>query len=301
MNRLLLIALLLLTACAAAMADPVNVDSLIALRWQKTMVFDLTAAQTAYSDSWTGGESGTFTWVSNLNGKMERRFSQNFNFKSTLKLSFGQTLSQDEETREWSLPKKSTDLIDWENVATFPMQSFVDPYAAFRIESQFVDASVRAKKRYLSPLRLTYSGGGARVFYKKDTDELTSRLGFALRQTIKSVITDSTTLATTDSTLTDGGIESVTDAQFSLHKRIVYIGKLTLYKALFSSQSDETEGTEFDGYWQAVDANFENTLKVSISKVISVLLYNQLLYDKEITKKARIKQTLGLGITYSLW
>ncbi len=301
--RRALFALMIIALAVPALAqnNPVNVDSIIALRWQKTMVFDVQMAQTAYSDSWTGGEAGTFTWVSNLNAKAERRFSHKFNLKSTLKLSYGQTTTQDEESKQWSKPKKSTDLIDWENVATFPLNLVVDPYLALRLESQFLDASYQPKKRYLNPLKLTYSTGVARNFYKKDKDEVSSRLGLALRQLFKNVITDTASLATTDSTLTDGGLESVTDAQLTLGQRVKYVGKLTLYKALFSSQSDEVEGTEFENFWKAIDVNFENSVKVSVSKIMSVFLYNQFLYDKEVSKKGRVKQTLGVGFTFTMW
>ena len=292
---------LLIMGAASGLADPVNVDSLIALRWQKTMVLDITAAQTAYSDSWVGGEAGTFAWVSNLNAKVERRFSQKFNFKSNLRLAFGETTVQDEESKSWSKPKKSTDLIDWENVATFPLQAFVDPYLALRFESQFLDASVAEKKRYFNPKKFTYSGGIARIFYRKEKDELSSRLGLALRQQIHNDIIDLETLETKNNTDTDGGIESVTDAQFTLSKRVGYIGKLSLYKALFSSISDDAEGTDFEGFWKAVDVNLENTLKVSVSKIMTVIMYNQFLYDKEITKKGRVKQTMGVGLTFTMW
>ena len=292
---------LLIMGAASGLADPVNVDSLIELRWQQTMVLDITAAQTAYSDSWVGGEAGTFAWVSNLNAKVERRFSQKFNFKSNLRLAFGQTTVQDEESKSWSKPKKSTDLIDWENVATFPLQAFVDPYLALRFESQFLDASVAEKKRYFNPKKFTYSGGIARIFYRKEKDELSSRLGLALRQQIHNDIINLETLETKNNTDTDGGIESVTDAQITLSKRVAYIGKLSLYKALFSSISDDAEGTEFEGFWKAVDVNLENTLKVSVSKIMTVIMYNQFLYDKEITKKGRVKQTMGVGLTFTMW
>ncbi len=302
MRRIVMLTfVLLIVGAASGLADPVNVDSLIALRWQKTMVLDITAAQTAYSDSWVGGEAGTFSWVSNLNAKVERRFSQKFNFKSNLRLAFGETTVQDEESKSWSKPKKSTDLIDWENVATFPLQAFVDPYLALRFESQFLDASVAEKKRYFNPKKFTYSGGIARIFYRKEKDELSSRLGLALRQQIHNDIIDLETLETKNNTDTDGGIESVTDAQFTLSKRVGYIGKLSLYKALFSSISDDAEGTDFEGFWKAVDVNLENTLKVSVSKIMTVIMYNQFLYDKEITKKGRVKQTMGVGLTFTMW
>jgi len=50
--------------------------------WVTSLVTDLTASQTSYSDSWVGGEAGSISWVSNLNGTVEKAFSPKFNFKS---------------------------------------------------------------------------------------------------------------------------------------------------------------------------------------------------------------------------
>jgi len=289
----LLIAGALLTTAAAA-------EDTTQTGWKRSLNVDVTTTQTSYSDSWVGGEAGSVNWVGNLNGRAEKQLKERLNFKSTLKLSFGQTLTQDADTKDWSKPKKSTDLIDWENVARFTLHSFVDPYAAFRLESQFLDASVAAKKRYFSPIRLTESGGIARKFYERDKDQVVSRLGFALRQTIKSAITDTLTLTVEDSTITDGGLESVTDVVLTLSDRLDYTGKLTLYKALFYSEKDKVKGTPFEDDWKAVDVNWENIIAARLSKIITVNLYTQLAYDKEISKKGRFKETLGIGFVFKL-
>lgn len=278
--------------------------------WKKSLVWDLTATQTSYNDAWVGGEVGSFSWQTNLNGTAQRQFSPSFNFKSTLRTSFGMTSTQDEESGDWSKPKKSTDLIDWENVGSFTLHKFVDPYVAFRLESQFYDGrynnrlfgtTYSTKKLWFSPLKLTESAGGTRKFYEKDNDVIASRLGFAFRQIMQSYIdTTDTALPQVDSTFTDGGFESVTDAVLTLSDKLVYVGKLSLYKAFFFSESDKVKGTEVEDYWKAVDVNFENLLVAKVSKIVAVSFYTQLLYDKQVEKKGRLKQTLALGITYSL-
>jgi len=271
--------------------------------WHTSLVANFQLTQTSYSDSWTGGEAGSVNWLSNMDGSAERQLSPKVNFKSTLRLKFGQTLTQDEGTNKWSKPKKSTDLIDFENVARFTLGGPVDPYAAFRLESQFYDGSVPAKKLYLSPLKLTESGGIAHEFYKTEDEAVISRFGAALRQIFKTTVVDLGTLETEDSTITDGGLESVTDATLKFAKNIQYVGKLTLYKALFSSESDREAPVgkpDLGVHWSSVDVNWENTLTASVSKIVSVSLYTQLLYDKDIEKKTRLKQTLGLGFTFSL-
>ncbi|MEE8577560.1 MAG: DUF3078 domain-containing protein, partial [candidate division Zixibacteria bacterium] len=257
--------------------------------------------QTSYSSSWSGGEAGSFNWQSNLNGIFEKQFSPLFSYKGTLRLSFGQTHTQDAESGKWNRPQKSTDLIDWENVGRFTLNQFADPYLAFRLETQFYDGSNALKKLYLSPMRLTESAGLSRQFYKEKEDHLTARLGIGLRQTLKTVISDPITLATVDSTLVDGGIESVTDAVISIHKNLRYTGKLTLFRALFFSESSQTEGTEFESNWKAIDLNFENALAVSVSRLFTVNLYVQLIYDKEVIDKGRFKETLAIGLTYKVW
>ncbi len=269
--------------------------------WKKSLMVDITTTQTSYSNSWVGGEAGSINWVGNLNGSAEMQLKEWFDFRSVLKLSFGQTMTQTaDSTKHWSKPQKSTDLIDWENVGRFVLDAFFDPYTAFRVETQFVDASVEAKKRYFTPIRLTESAGISRRFYEKDNDHVTSRFGLGLRQTIKTVIIDSADFVTTDSTHTDGGLESVTDVSISLNKKLSYTGKLTLYKSLYFSNKDEVKGTEFEDVWKAIDVNWENIISASLSKIITVNLYTQLLYDKEVSRKSRIKETLAIGFVFKM-
>ncbi len=302
----LLLVLGLLGITAAAQDAPVDSTRI----WKKTLTADLVATQTAYSDSWTGGEAGSFSWVSKVNGLAERNLNDWFNLRSQLKLAFGQTNSQDEETKNWSKPTKSTDLIDWETVGRFLLQRFVDPYAAFRLESQFydgsgvafvdgVDTTIVTKKRYLSPLRLTESAGIARRFWERDKDQLTSRLGFAFRETFTSVIIDVEGNTETN-TQTDGGLESVTDVLYTFNERLQYTGKLTLFRALFFSDKDDFAGTPYEDDWKAIDANWENIVTAQLTKVIAVNFYTQILYDKQIVDKARFKETLGIGFLFKL-
>jgi hypothetical protein len=270
--------------------------------WNKSLVVDVTTTQTSYSNSWVGGAAGSVNWVGNLNGSAEKQLYHWLDFKSTLKLSFGQTITQDAETKKWSSPKKSTDLIDWENVGLLTLYKFVDPFAAFRLESQFMDATVPAKKLYFTPIKLTESAGISRRFYKKGDDLLSSRIGLALRQIIKTNIdTLDALLPTVDSTLTDGGIESVTDLNLTLRENLQYTAKLTLFKAFFYSKSDQVKGTPSENYWKAIDVNWENIVTAAITKIITVNFYTQLLYDKEVSKKGRFKETLGIGFVFRMF
>lgn len=297
MTRMTVGSILTSLVLSAAMAAAATAADTTQTGWTRSLIVDVTTTQTAYSDSWVGGEAGSFSWVANLNGVAERQLKSWVDFKSTLKLSFGQTLTQDAETKDWSKPQKSTDLIDWENVARFTLEKYIDPYAAFRLESQFLDNSVPEKKRFLTPLRLTESAGMARQFYKKDNNTVVSRLGLALRQIIYQTITDIENLTTGDSTVLDAGLESVTDVTWKFNDRLSYTNKLTLFKAFYNSEED---GSGQNDNWKAVDVNWENIIAAKLSKVITVNLYTQLLYDKEVSLKGRFKETLAIGFVFNL-
>ncbi len=292
-----LFALLFIVVLAgSAVAQDQPVDS-PAKGWKLGLITDVTITQAAYSDSWTGGEAGSFNWVANLNGAAEKQVHPSWNFRSVLRLSFGQTLTQDQDTKDWSKPQKSTDLIDWENVARMTRGWEVDPYAAFRLESQFVDASNSEKRLLFTPVKLTESVGLSYKHSLKENSFVMTRLGGAVRQIFKR--SADTALTVFDTTVIDGGIESVTDIELNLGERLNYIGKLSLYKAFYNSEKDEFTGDAADD-WKAVDVNWENTIAAGVTKIISVKLYTQLLYDKEISRKGRFKETLGLSFVFKL-
>lgn len=275
--------------------------------WKVSLVTDFTTTQTSYSNEWVGGEEGSVNWVTNTNAKAEKDLSPKFNLTSNLRVSFGQTYSQTVDdstnTRHWSKPKKTTDLIDWENVGRFNLGLALSPYVAFRVETQFYDGSVSEKKLYFSPLKLTESAGISRLLYKRDKSEVTSRLGFGLRQirtstaiAVEGITGDTLEYTTESASLNDGGFESVTDATIQLSERFQYVGKLSLFKSVFFSESDADSA----GTWKTIDVNWESTFNAQISKIIAVNLYLQLLYDKQVVDKGRIKQTLGLGFVFRM-
>lgn len=263
--------------------------------WKIALDANLSATQASYSSNWKGGELGSFNWTFTSNSSMEKQLSAKLNSKTTLKLSFGQTHTQlrlEDGSAQWQRPTKSTDLIDLESVLRFTLNGMVDPYIAGRFESEFYDGSVRQLKRYLSPAKITESFGALRVFVN-DEKKLTlkSRVGLALRQILFTRITDTAAGLTERSTTNDGGLESVTDLDAKLNHKVKYISKLSLYKALFFSQSD----VALNDYWKAIDVNWEHIITAQLAKSLQMTMYVQFVYDKETDKGVRIKQTMGLG------
>ncbi len=278
------------------------VGSVGAVTWEKSFDLGLNVTQAAYSDSWTGGEEGQMTWVSNANGLFTGKFTEVFTLKNTVKLSFGQTVSQNNDTKHWSKPEKTSDKIDIESVGLFDFKTWVDPFAAFRLESQFLDASVDTRKKYINPMLLTESAGIARQLFKKEKNDILTRFGLAIRQSIDRNVDDTSNPgATRTVSSTDGGLEWNTDVKLVLADNLGYTGKLTAYKAFYYSKKDEFKGTEAENYWKAVDINWENSIAAQVTKYVQVTFYTQLLYDKQISKRGRLKETLALGVTYKLF
>ncbi len=277
------------------------VSPILAKPWIVALDANLTLTQNAYSDNWAGDETGSLSWVSNANFLAEKQLYTKVHNKNQLKLAFGQTYNQDKETKEWSEPVKSTDLIDFESVFRFTLGGFVDPFAATRVETQFSDESDPEKDRYFNPVNFTESFGVAKVLIKEEKREWTARLGTGFRQHLDWAVLDTLTNQRETETTNDGGIIFVTDFTTPLaQERMTYTSKFTIFKALFYSEADKLTGLPNENYWQYPDINWENIFTANITNYVMVNLYVQLLFDKEIDPGVRFKQTLSLGLTLKL-
>jgi hypothetical protein len=276
--------------------------------WQITSDINLTLTQNAYTDNWEGGETGALSWVLNSNTLAENQLTDVVNSKNTLKLSFGQTHKQDEDSGNWDRPSKTTDLIDFGSVFRFDYGWPVDLFASGRVQSQFLDTSDTEKTRTLNPTTFTESVGIAHVFIKEENREWTARLGGAVRQHLdRDVRIEDPDALPEDATkreniLTDdAGLEFVSEFRTPLADgAITLTSDLTIYKALYYSESDALTGLPGADDWESPDINWENTFSAEITRHIAVNLYVQVLYDKEIDADVRLKETLSLGFTLKL-
>jgi len=287
--------------CIAATAFFASSTGVYAGTWQKSIDANLTMTQNAYSDNWSGGEVGSLSWVFNSNSLFERELSPKVNTKNTLKLFFGQTHSQNGDTKAWERPFKSTDRIDFETVFRFTLGRFVDPYASGRIESQFIDQRDRANERFINPVLFTESFGIAKVLTKFEKREWTARVGGAFRQYLDRDIFDEANGTTQTKTTNDGGILFVSDFTTPLADTAITVAsRLSVYEAFYYSESKKLEGQYNMDYWKAPDINWETLFTANITKYLMVNLYVQFLYDKEVDLAGRFKESLSLGVTYKL-
>lgn len=281
--------LIALLAVSFALVAPAHAEP-----WKFSLDASIMLNQSGYSDNWSGGEAGTVVWVSNINGTAEKQLHPKLLNKNTLKLAFGQTHKQQRETDTWDHPEKSTDLIDFESTFRVTLGSVVEPIVAFRALSQFVDYNDPAQKEYFNPAVLTETVGIARAFIKEEKREFITRLTAGVRQNI-----DRNRVDPAPTVEHDAGFEFVADIKTLLaDDRIEYTGKLSVFQDLYYSESDRFKGLPEENYWKSPDINWENIFTATITKYLMVNLYTQLLYDKQIDKGGRFKQTLSLGLTY---
>lgn len=313
--------------------------------WDFGATIGLYLSQSAFSNNWSGGDKGSVVWTASSDLTAERQFSRTFYLGNELKLAYGQTTQQKVDPqhprqRVWDVPEKTTDQILLESTGRFTLDSYLDPYVSFRGESQFSDQSNPVGSIPFNPVRLKESAGFARVFQKTKEAEFISRVGFGFRQTLARSFVDTVTKEKKRFTSNDGGFEWQTNVkQPILGKRVLYKASLGVFKTLFFSKKDDLKAFDVEAadsaaaqgtahgavadYWKDVDVSFQNEFAAQITKVVSVNLFAQWVYDKfdasanldptlpfnvrqaevnrTVRKAGQFKETLALGITYRLF
>lgn len=332
-------------------AAPVDTTIIPPGPWDFGATIGANLAQSSFSSNWAGGDQGSFVWVARVDLLAERQFNTKFNWSNTLQLAYGQTASQvtdpdNPAEKVWDSPDKTTDLIQLESIGRFTLQRWVDPYVAFRLDSQFLDKTDPRGDLHLNPFRLKESAGVARVFEKTEEREFISRVGLAFRQSIGRTFVggfDPNTgepitnlnLDTETSVGNDGGFEWQTDMRRPiLEEKLFYKGQLLVYYPIFYSQADELEDfdrfalgvdptrEEIADFWQYPDVNFQNGFTTQVTKVVSVDLFLQWIYnrfdeatqvppieempqlvlvDRGVRKAGQFKQVLSIALTYTLF
>jgi hypothetical protein len=253
--------------------------------WQKEMAGGINMTQTSF-DNWAQGGENSFAWQLNLNFKFVND-QQKSNWSNSGKLTYGSTKTGDQDAR------KSIDEIKLESVFTYKLGTWINPYVAGTAETQFApgyDYGTEPEKTQISafmdPGYLRESVG---VGFEPNKI-IKTRLGVALKQTItsdypKPYADDPETTDKIEKTKNEVGTESVTDVSWKVSENSLFTSKLELFYAF--EDLNET------------DVNWDNVLSTKISKYFSVNFNLKLFYDRDISKKRQIKQSIALGLTYT--
>uniref|UniRef100_A0A7C3J5H1 DUF3078 domain-containing protein n=1 Tax=candidate division WOR-3 bacterium TaxID=2052148 RepID=A0A7C3J5H1_UNCW3 len=268
--------------------------------WEKSINTSLLINLNNYSDNWAGEEASNFNWTFVGNGNFQKQVNQLLNSTNRVKLSFGQSTNKLKTDTLWSDFTKSNDVIELESVEKITLNWLVDPFVSMRIESKFLDNSDTLKTCYVNPIKFIESFGIARMVFKKEKMEISSRLGISFNQNLnRNAIVDTIDLSRGTDLSNDGGIEFITDALLHLNDNVMYTGRFSLYKAVFYSKSKELIGNPQENDWKMVDLGFDNILSIKIGKYFTVNINIQALFDKEIDPKLRLKENFAIGLTFN--
>lgn len=274
--------------------------ALFAENWKLDSDLNVSLTQSTYSNSWQGTELSNITWVASSNSTAEKQLKPWLNNKTTLKLAFGQTHLQKEDTLGelyWEHPSKSTDKIDLESVLRFTTQGWVDPFIAARMESQFLDRSDPVLTRIVNPMLFTETAGIIRTFVNTDANYFSTRLGAAFREKLDREVLQADLTRELETTV-DGGLESVSEYKHVFSPlEANFKSRLQVYQALFNSKEDDLPTDD----WKSPDVVWENIFTTKLWGLLSANLTFEMRYEKEAIHEVQWKEILGLGLSYSLF
>jgi len=319
MKPISLLLVCILTGITWAQNDTTEKKGEDAKKWETKLKVSATMTLSAFSENWDGGESSNLAWASKLESRANRQFTPKIRWENIAKLEFGQAKTKDKDAEVWSVPEKTTDLIDLETILKLTLPGFAAPFLSVRFISQFkdgiVDKSIAGSDfPGFNPLTAQITMGISAEIIKKDKATLQSRLGLGNRNSINRFGgTHSNPAYAEDTTKpvleyyrtidSDFGAELITELNIEKIKGIVdFNSKLTIYEAIISSEAEDLEELADDNprknWWRHPDVNWENTLDIRLLKFVTLNVTYQLLYDIEISTEIRQRQILAAGFVF---
>jgi hypothetical protein len=249
--------------------------------WKNEGIANLSFTQNKF-DNWSQGGEDSWSWQLDINTKIAND-QKNYNWTNTLKISYGKTKVGDIGAR------KAADELKLESVYTYKMSLYVNPYLAVTGLTQFTDGYDYSKdpkvkiSGFMDPGYFTQSAG---IGVEPNT-HIKTRLGAALKETITSSDTAAIIYADGEETRVEYGIESVTDINYKFNEILLFTSKLELFSNL--NRIDE------------IDVTWDNLFSAKLTKYITAGLNIKLFYDKDISDRRQLKQTLAAGLSYTIF
>jgi hypothetical protein len=270
---------------ASAQEQQVSSTTQPSTPWKHGMVAALTLTQVSFTD-WAAGGENALSWTFSTDGKSTYDAGV-LNWANAYSLAFGQTRLGDKGLR------KTDDKIDLESILTYKLGALINPYAAVTLKTQFAkgfiyDASDNRTQvsAFFDPAYLTQSVGAGYQPMK----EVKTRLGLAVREIFTqdfNQYADDHATTEVEKTRVEGGIESVTDVEWQLEENLLFTAKLELFAPI--KTMDE------------VVVRSNSSLTAKVNKYVTAILNVQLINEKRITPRTQMKETLALGLSYTVF
>jgi hypothetical protein len=261
-----------------------NVDTSKHYGWNHTASAALNLTEVAFRD-WVAGGSNTLAYSIMLQGSSVLT-SERTIWTNNYRFAFGQARLSDQGLR------KTDDDIYFESLFIYKVGTYVNPYVAATLRTQFApgyDYGTTPEtevSRFFDPASVTQSAG---VAYKP-VPEFTTRLGVALREVFTSQYNKYATDPTTHEVhkvWTRGGLESVSELNANVAENIQLVGRLELF-------------APFQSLDRIIVRN-DYSIVAKVNKYVSTGLTLNLINDVSVSARTQMKQSLALGLTYTLF
>ncbi len=266
------------TAAVSEVAAPVTSG------WKQQVTANLNLNQASF-DNWQQGGTNFISWQAGLNAKLEKDAPAD-NWSNSLKMEYGMTFVDGQGTR------KSADGINLESVFSWKTWPQVNPFVSLAAKTQFdtgfnySTGTAVPTSAFLDPGYFTETAG-----LKFVPDQVfNTRLGLALKETVANqyagIYTVNPDTGVVEKVLTELGVSSVSELNLKL-------------------SSNSNFNSKLDMFWNGKDIDrtvveWDNLLTLSLNKIISVNMEDDFRFDKVIYNGWQIKETLGLGVAFSL-
>lgn len=282
--RITTLGIVLLWAGVAAAQAP-NTPPPPQFGWKNGLVAGLTLTQVAFTD-WEQGGQNALAYSVSADGKSVDD-EEGTNWTNLYKLAFGQARLGDQGLR------KTDDIIDLSTVFTQKVGSYVNPYAAATLKTQFAkgfmynsDGTSTQVSQFLDPAYLVQSAGAG----YQPTKEVRTRFGLALREVLTSSFnqyTDDPTTPGIEKSTVDGGLESVTNVDWNMAENVLFATQLEL----------------FDPFKHFDEVVVRSTTAVTgkINKYMTAIFNLQLINEKRVSPRTQVKESIALGLSYTLF
>ncbi len=282
MKKIIPVVILLATIVVNAQETPVTPYP---YGWKHSLVAGLTLTQVAFTD-WVQGGENALAYTLSVDGKSVND-ELTSNWINAYKLAFGQTRLGNQGLR------KTDDNIDLSSVFTYKLGTYVNPYVSASLKTQIAKGFAYGAggievqlSQFFDPAYLTQSIG---VGYQP-IKEVKTRLGLAFREVITNQFnqyTDDPATVEIEKTTIDGGLESVTNIEWQLEENILLKEDLELFAPM--KRLDE------------IVARSSTTITGKVNKYISAIFSLNLINEKRVSPKTQVKESISLGLSYTLF
>ncbi|MGA9365799.1 MAG: DUF3078 domain-containing protein [Bacteroidota bacterium] len=283
-NIVLVLSIAALTAYAQEKTPPASPPDTV-YGWKNSLVAGFTLTQVAYRD-WVQGGDNALSWTFSADGNSAMDQPET-KWSNSYKLALGQARLGSQGLR------KTDDRIELESVLLYKAGIPVDPYAGASLKTQFAkgytyDATGNGTEvsQFFDPAYLTQSAGVAYQPIK----EAKTRLGLGLREIITNKFNqyaDDPTTKEVEKTLVEGGLESVTNLDWPIDEDLLLTSQFEVF-------------APFKKFDNPALRNI-TSLTAKVGKYIVAILAVQMIKEPQVSSKAQIKETIALGLSYTIF